>query len=146
MILEALVLAFLAAWLINEYMNNIYMQLYFNSVIGVHLTTYTMLIGVVIGLGGTVTAFTLWKNLRETRVKLENISSPRLRGSVRKILSALPTIDEETSLEPRHSRRERSSTTIIRTSQTSAPPTQDQPTDSSTQPLPPVEEPQNKQP
>jgi hypothetical protein len=145
MILEALVLAFLAAWLTNEYMNNIYMQLYFNSVIGVHLTTYTMLIGVVIGLGGTVTAFTLWKNLRETRVKLENISSPRLRGSVRKILSALPTIDEETSLEPRHSRSERSSTTIIHTSQTSAPP-QNQPADSSTQPLPPVEEPQTKQP
>ena len=141
MIVQGLILAFLGAWLANEYMNNIYMQLYFNSVIGAHLITYTMLIGLVIGLGGTATAFTLWKNLRETRVKLEHISSPRLRGSVRKALSVLPTMDEETALEPRHSPSERSSTAIIHTPQTSAPLPQNQPAN----PLP-LQEPQDKQP
>src|SRR2546427_9740338 len=101
-LLEAAVLAFLGIWLTNEYMNNIYMQLYWNSLIGTHLTTYTIIIGLAIGLGGTVTAFTLWKNLREARYKLEHITSPRLRGSVKQVLSMLPTMDEEYSPTPKH--------------------------------------------
>jgi hypothetical protein len=139
MILEALVLVFLGAWLANEYMNNIYMQLYFNSLIGAHLITYTMLIGLVIGLGGTVTAFTLWKNLREANYKLEHIPSPRVRGSVKKALSALPTMDEETTIEPRLS----PTASKAHISQKTTSPLQNQPT---TQPLPPVQDPQNKQP
>jgi hypothetical protein len=142
MILEAAVLAFLAAWLTNEYMNNIYMQLYVNSLIGSHLTTYTMLIGLFIGLGGTVTAFTLWKNLRQARVKLEHVNSPHLRGSIRKALSVLPTMDEETALEPRHSTSERSPAPTANLAQAITS-TQDQP---STQPLRSVEESHNKQP
>jgi hypothetical protein len=102
MILEAAVLAFLGIWLTNEYMNNIYMQLYWNSLIGANATTYTMATGLAIGLGGTVTAFTLWKNLREARYKLEHITSPRLRGSVKQVLSMLPTMDEEYSPTPKH--------------------------------------------
>ena len=103
MLLEAAVLAFLGIWLTNEYMNNIYMQLYWNSLISAHFTTYTMIIGLAIGLGGTVTAFTLWKNLREARYKLEHVTSPRLRGSVKQVLSMLPTMDEEYSPTPKHS-------------------------------------------
>jgi len=142
MILEAAVLAFLGIWLGNEYMHNIYMQLAFNSLIGAHLTTYTMLIGLVIGLGGTVTAFTLWKNLREARYKLEHISSPHLRGSVKKALSALPTMDEETAIE----RRLSPTATMARISQKPTSPAQNQPTNPTTQPLPPIQDPQNKQP
>ena len=145
MILEAAVLAFLGGWLGNEYMHNIYMQLAFNSLIGAHLTTYTMLIGLAIGLGGTVTAFTLWKNLREAKYKLEHISSPRLRGSVKKALSALPTMDEETTIDPRHSPSERSPAPTTHLAQAISP-TQNQQTHPSTQPLPPVEDTQNKQP
>src|SRR5438309_11853741 len=103
MLLEAAVLACLGIWLTNEYMNNIYMQLYWNSLISAHLTTYTMIIGLAIGLGGTVTAFTLGKNLREARYKLEHVTSPRLRGSVKQVLSMLPTMDEEYSPTLKHS-------------------------------------------
>src|SRR5438132_14153297 len=61
-----------------------------------------MIIGLASGLGGTVTAFTLWNNLREARYKLEHITSPRLRGSVKQVLSMLPTMDEEYSPTPKH--------------------------------------------
>src|SRR3989442_6815285 len=84
-------------------MNNIYMQLYFFFNDTATTEIYTMIIGLAIGLGGTVTAFTLWKNLREARYKLEHVTSPRLRGSVKQVLSMLPTMDEESSPTPKHS-------------------------------------------
>src|SRR5256712_10622640 len=102
MLLEAAVLAFLGIWLTNEYMNNIYMQLYWNSLNTAPPETYTMIIGLAIGLGGTVTAFALWKNLREARYKLEHVTSPRLRGSVKQVLSMLPSMDEDYSPTPKH--------------------------------------------
>jgi len=137
MIVEAAVLAFLGIWLTNEYMNNIYMQLYWNSLIGANATTYTMAIGLAIGLGGTVTAFTLWKNLRLARYKLEHISSPRLKGAMKHALSSLPTMDEESSPIPKHSTSHHSERIPSKQTPTPSLPTSQGPS-TSTQTVPPT--------
>src|SRR2546430_17467062 len=74
MIIEAIVIAFFSFWLANEYVYNVYFRIYVNSVNSVfieHFTTYTIALGLGIGLAGTAAAATLYKKLREARLKLE---------------------------------------------------------------------------
>jgi len=101
MVIEAVVLGFLSFWMVDEYMHNVYLQQYANGAILGHLTTYTIVIGVAIGLASTFAIFTLWRNLKETRNKLERVTPPpRLKAPVRHVLSSLPTMDEDTPLSP----------------------------------------------
>jgi hypothetical protein len=94
MIIEAIVIALFSFWLANEYVYNVYFRIYANSVFVEHFTTYTIALGLGIGLAGTAAAATLYKNLREAKVKLESVA-PKIRGSVEKMLASVP------SMEPR---------------------------------------------
>src|SRR5207249_11515688 len=76
MIVEAIVIAFFSFWLANEYVYNVYFRIYVNSVDSVfieHFTTYTMALGLGIGLAGTAAAASLYKKLRDARLILEFI-------------------------------------------------------------------------
>lgn len=92
MVIEALVIAFFSFWLANEYVYNVYFRIYIDNVFVQHLTSYTIAIGLGIGLAGTAVAATLYKTMREAKVKLESVA-PKIRGSVEKILTSVPTID-----------------------------------------------------
>ncbi len=94
MIIEAIIIAFFSFWLANEYTYNVYFQIYVNSVFVEHFTTYTIALGLGIGLAGTAAAATLYKNLREAKVKLESVA-PKIRGSVEKMLSSVPSMEPQ---------------------------------------------------
>jgi hypothetical protein len=99
MIIEAIVIAFFSFWVANEYVYNVYFQIYVNSVFIEHFTTYMIAIGVGIGLAGTAAAATLYKNLREAKVKLESVA-PKIRGSVEKMLASVPSIELQGVVPP----------------------------------------------
>jgi len=92
MIIEAIIIAFFSFWLANEYVYNVYFRVYVNSVFVEHFTTYTIALGLGIGLAGTAAAAALYKNLREAKVKLESVT-PRIRGSIEKMLANVPSIE-----------------------------------------------------
>jgi len=99
MIIEAIVIAFFSFWLANEYSYNVYFQIYVNSVFVEHFTTYTIALGLGIGLAGTAAAATLYKNLREAKVKLESVA-PKIRGSVEKMLASIPSMEPQATIPP----------------------------------------------
>jgi hypothetical protein len=99
MIIEAIVIAFFAFWLANEYVYNVYFRVYVNSVFVENFTTYTIALGVGIGLAGTAAALTLYKNLREAKVKMESVA-PKIRGSVEKMLASAPSMESKIVLPP----------------------------------------------
>src|SRR2546428_9342770 len=95
MIIEAIVIAFFSFWLANEYVYNVYFRIYVNSVNSVfveHFTSYTISLGLGIGLAGTAAAATLYKKLREARLKLEFVA-PKIRGSLEQMLASLPSME-----------------------------------------------------
>ena len=96
MVIEAIVIAFCSFWLANEYAYNVYFRIYVDSVFIQHLTSYTIAIGLGIGLAGTAVAAALYKTMQEAKVKLEAIT-PRIKGSVEKLLTSLPTADPKAS-------------------------------------------------
>ena len=97
MIIEAIVIAFFSFWLANEYVYNVFFRIYVNSVFVEHFTTYTIALGLGIGLAGTAAAATLYKNLREARVRLESVA-PKIRGSVEKMLAGVPTMETQVAI------------------------------------------------
>lgn len=94
MIVEALVIGVLSSWVYSEYLYNVYFRIYVDSILLQHITTYTAVIGLSIGLAGSVATLSLWKSLRQARFKLETVT-PRMRGSMDRILSNLSPIDEQ---------------------------------------------------
>src|SRR5439155_665789 len=74
MIIEAIVIAFFSFWLANEYVYNVYFRIYVNSVFIEHFKTYTIALGLGIGLASTAAAATLYKKLREAKLKLEFVA------------------------------------------------------------------------
>jgi hypothetical protein len=99
MIIEAIVIAFFSFWLANEYVYNAFFQVYVNSIFVEHFTTYTIALGLGIGLAGTAAAATLYKNLREAKVRLESVA-PKIRGSVEKMLASVPGLEAQTVVPP----------------------------------------------
>ena len=99
MIIEAIVIAFFSFWLANEYSYNVYFQIYVNSVFVEHFTTYTIALGLGIGLAGTAAAATLYKNLRDAKVKLESVA-PKIRGSVEKLLASVTSMEPQAAVPP----------------------------------------------
>jgi len=102
MIIEAIVIAFFSFWLANEYVYNVYFRIYVNSVNSVfieHFTTYTIALGLGIGLAGTAAAATLYKKLREARLKLEFVA-PKIRGSLEQMLASLPSMEPQAVIPP----------------------------------------------
>lgn len=94
MIIEAIVIASLSLWVYNEYVYNLYFQIYVNSVFVEHFTTYTIAFGLGVGLAGTAIAATLYKNLQEAKVRLGSVG-PKIRGSVGKMLASVPSVENQ---------------------------------------------------
>lgn len=92
MIIEAIAIVFFSFWLANEYIYNAYFRVYVDNVFVQHLTSYTIAIGLGIGLAGAAVAATLYKTMHEAKVKLE-IVAPKIRGSVEKLLATVQSID-----------------------------------------------------
>jgi len=99
MIIEAMVIAFFSFWLANEYVYNVYFRIYVNSVFVEHFTTYTIALGLGIGLAGTAAAATLYKNLRDAKLKLEFVA-PKIRGSLEQMLASLPSMEPQAVIPP----------------------------------------------
>ena len=97
MIIEAIVVAFLSFWLANEYVYNVFFRIEVNSVFVEHFTAYTIALGLGIGLAGTAAAATLYKNLREAKVRLE-AAAPKIRGSIEKMLAGVPKMEAQGSV------------------------------------------------
>jgi hypothetical protein len=97
MIIEAIVIAFFSFWLANEYIYNVYFRVYVNIAFVDHFTTYTIALGLGIGLAGTAAAAALYKNLREAKVKLESVT-PRIRGSIEKMLAGIPGLEGKSAI------------------------------------------------
>jgi hypothetical protein len=95
MIIEAIIIAFFSFWLANEYVYNVFFRIYVNSIFVEHFTTYTIALGLGIGLAGTAAAATLFKNLRDAKLKLKSVT-PKIRGSVEKILASVPKLEAQT--------------------------------------------------
>jgi len=99
MIIEAMVIAFFSFWLANEYVYNVYFRIYVNSVFIEHFTNYTIALGLGIGLAGTAAAATLYKKLREAKLKLEFVA-PKIRGSLEQLLASLPSMEPQAVIPP----------------------------------------------
>jgi len=99
MIIEAMVIAFFSFWLANEYVYNVYFRIYVNSVFVEHFTTYTIALGLGIGLAGTAAAATLYKSLRDAKLKLEFVA-PKIRGSLEQMLASLPSMEPQAVIPP----------------------------------------------
>ncbi len=99
MIIEAIVIAFFSFWLGNEYVHNVYFRIYTDGVFIEHFTTYTIALGLGIGLAGTAAAAALYKNLREAKLKLESFG-PKIRGSVEKVLASVPSMEQQVVVPP----------------------------------------------
>jgi len=99
MIIEAIVIAFFSFWLANEYVYNVFFRIYVNTIFVEHFTTYTIALGLGIGLAGTAAAAILYKNLREAKVRLESVA-PRISGSVEKMLASVPTMEAQRVVPP----------------------------------------------
>jgi hypothetical protein len=99
MIIEAIIIGFFSFWLANEYVYNVFFRIYVDSIFIEHFTTYTIALGLGIGLAGTAAAATLYKNLREAKLKLESIA-PKIRGSVEKMLASVPSMEQQIVVPP----------------------------------------------
>jgi hypothetical protein len=94
MVVEAAVVAFLAYWIVSEYVFNAYFHDYVDQLLGTHGTTFTAALGLGIGLAGSAIAATLYRNLQHAKSRLETIATPKIRGAIEKILASLPTVEE----------------------------------------------------
>lgn len=93
MLVEAGIIWFLTYWVLSEYDYNAYFRAYANDAILSHITTYSAVLGLGIGLAGSATAAILYTNLQRAKRRLETIATPRIRGAVKKAMSSLPTPD-----------------------------------------------------
>jgi hypothetical protein len=93
MVVEAGILAFLSYWVLSEYTYNVYFRLYADQIFLSHVTTYTAILGIGIGLTGSAVAAMFYKNLQHARIQLETVAVPKIRGAVEKVLSNIPVTD-----------------------------------------------------
>lgn len=94
MLVEAGVIGFLGYWIANEYVYNAYFRTYFDQAVLSHITTYTAMLGLGIGLAGSAVAAALYRNLRHARNLLENVGASKFRGAMSQVLAGLPALDE----------------------------------------------------
>jgi hypothetical protein len=98
MLVEAGIIGFLSYWVMSEYAYNAYFRGYADEILFSHVTTYTAVLGLGIGLAGSAVAATLYKSLRRAKVRLETVAAPRIRGAVEKVLSSLPTTEAHSAI------------------------------------------------
>ncbi len=98
MLIEAGVIGFLSFWLANEYLYNAYFRTYLGLEWIANAGAYSSIIGVGIGLAGSAVAAALYRNLRNAKRRLGTLTTPRIRGAVDKLLSGLPTLDDQSPM------------------------------------------------
>ena len=97
MLVEAGIIGFLAYWIGNEYLYNAYFHDYISGALVSHLTTYTAIIGLALGLAGSLSAAMIFNNLMKAKERLGATAAPRIRNTVDKILASIPSLDEPSS-------------------------------------------------
>ncbi len=93
MIVEAGIIGFLCYWVLNEYTYNAYFRVYADQVLLSHVTTYSAILGLGIGLAGSAAAAVLYKNLQHAKYRLETVVAPKIRGAVDKVMPGVPGVD-----------------------------------------------------
>lgn len=93
MLVEAGIIGFLAFWVASEYTYSVYFRMYADQILISHITTYSAVLGLGIGLAGSVAAAMLYKNMRLAKHRLETVAVPKIRGAVEKVLANLPSAD-----------------------------------------------------
>lgn len=94
MVIEAGAIVFLGYWLYSEYSYNAYFQDYFDTAILRQLGTYAVLSGLSLGLTASFATVALWKSLHRARMRLATLPSPKIKGSVERLHSTIPSHDE----------------------------------------------------
>lgn len=93
MLVEAGIIVFLSYWVASEYTYNAFFRSYADQIIFNHITTYSAVLGLGIGLSGSAVAALLYRNLQHAKRRLETAVAPKIRGAVDKILPSLPNTD-----------------------------------------------------
>ena len=93
MLVEAGIIGFLSYWVLSEYTYNAFFRSYVDQILFNHITAYSAVLGLGIGLAGSATAAMLYRNLQNAKRRLETVVAPKIRGAVDKILPSLPSID-----------------------------------------------------
>lgn len=96
MLVEAGIIGFLGYWIASEYTYNAFFHTYLDQAVLSHFATYSAALGLGIGLAGSLVAATFYRNLRRARSMIDTIAVPKFRNAVDKILSGLPSLDENT--------------------------------------------------
>jgi len=98
MIIEASAIIFLGYWLSNEYIYNAYFQDYFDVAVLQNLGTYAIVSGLSLGLTASLATVALWRSLHRTRMRLATLPSPKIKGSVERLHSTIPSREPLPSL------------------------------------------------
>jgi hypothetical protein len=96
MLVEAGIIGFLSYWIANEYVYNAYFHTYLDEAVLAHFATYTAALGVVIGVAGSLVAATFYRSFSRTRDMIDTRAVPKIRSAMDRILSGLPSLDENT--------------------------------------------------
>ena len=90
MILQMLIIVLLSSWIVEEYLNNIYLQAYVNDVIQVDGS----LIGILVIISGLGVALGLFKVLKSTHRQIGAlVTQPQVPSSARVGSSSIPGVD-----------------------------------------------------
>ena len=98
MLAEAGAIGFLSFWLLNEYYYNASFRTYLGLQWLANAAAYSSILGIGIGLVGSATAAMLYRNLRNAKRRLGTVATPRIKGAVEKLLSGLPTLDDQSPM------------------------------------------------
>ncbi len=90
MLVEAGIIAFLGYWLMSEYVYDVSFHSYVDQALLSHVTWYTAILGLGIGMGCSAAAVVCYKILRNTNHGLETTHVPRFRGRFGKLSTGLP--------------------------------------------------------
>lgn len=93
MLIEAGIIGFLSYWVLSEYTYNAFFRSYADQILFNHITTYSAVLGLGIGLAGSATAAMLYRNLQNAKRRLETVVAPKIRGAVDKMLPSMPGVD-----------------------------------------------------
>ena len=90
MLVEAGIIGFLSYWVASEYSYNSFLRTYVDQILLSHVTTYSAVLGLGIGLAGTASAAILYRNLQHAKRRLEHLVVPKIRGAVDKLVPVIP--------------------------------------------------------
>lgn len=93
MLVEAGIIGFLSYWVLSEYVYNAFFRSYADQILTNHVTTYSAVLGLGIGLAGSATAAVLYKNLQSAKRRLETVVTPKFRGAVNKLKPTIPSAE-----------------------------------------------------